>query len=250
MVKLSERLTSLARMVSCGGTLADVGTDHGYVPIYLMENGQMERAIAMDIGKGPLLRAKEHIRLYGMEDVIETRLSDGVEALEVGEADSILIAGMGGNLILHILESGKDVVNSAKELILQPQSEIDKVRRYLYEHQLVIDQEKMLVEDGKYYTMFHITVGQKEDVNMNALTNEEREVCLHFGYHLLMGADPVLYEYLNKTKLQLEQILSQLEEQEQTIAIETRKEQIKKEYSLIQYAMSIWHKQEEPKSLL
>ena len=105
----------------------------------------------------------------------------------------------------------------------------------------------MLVEDGKYYTMFHITVGQTEDVNMNALTNEEQEVCLHFGYHLLMGADPVLYEYLNKTKLQLEQIRSQLEEQELTTAIEKRKEQIKKEYSLILYALSVWHRQAEAK---
>lgn len=131
MVKISERLTMAASLVSDGGVLADVGTDHGYVPIYLLQQKRIPRAIAMDINRGPLERAKEHSRLYGLEEYIDLRLSDGVNALKLGEADSILIAGMGGGLVMHILEDGKEVCHRAKELILQPQSELERVREFL-----------------------------------------------------------------------------------------------------------------------
>lgn len=131
MVKISERLTMAASLVSDGGVLADVGTDHGYVPIYLLQQKRIPRAIAMDINRGPLERAKEHSRLYGLEEYIDLRLSDGVNALKPGEADSILIAGMGGGLVMHILEDGKEVCHRAKELILQPQSELERVREFL-----------------------------------------------------------------------------------------------------------------------
>ena len=93
MVKISERLRTAAGLIGEGERLADVGTDHGYVPIYLVERKRIPSAIAMDIRTGPLERAREHIRMYGMEDYIQTRLSDGVAALKPGEADTILRAG-------------------------------------------------------------------------------------------------------------------------------------------------------------
>ena len=102
MVKISDRLKTAASLIREGAVLADVGTDHGYVPIYLLEQKKIKSAIAMDINKGPLERAREHIHLYGMDAYIQTRLSDGVAALEKGEADSILIAGMGGGLVMHL----------------------------------------------------------------------------------------------------------------------------------------------------
>lgn len=94
-------------MVSPGCRLADVGTDHAYIPIYLMQNGVIPQAVAMDINQGPLLRATENIRRYGLTGRIETRLSDGLEKLQAGEADTILIAGMGGLLMVRILENGQ-----------------------------------------------------------------------------------------------------------------------------------------------
>mgnify|MGYP000525545490 CR=1 FL=1 len=120
MVKISDRLKTAASLIREGAVLADVGTDHGYVPIYLLEQKKIKSAIAMDINKGPLERAREHIHLYGMDAYIQTRLSDGVAALEKGEADSILVAGMGGGLVMHILEEGKDICQAAGELILHP----------------------------------------------------------------------------------------------------------------------------------
>ena len=147
MVKISERLTMAASLVSDGGVLADVGTDHGYVPIYLLQQKRIPRAIAMDINRGPLERAKEHSRLYGLEEYIDLRLSDGVKALKMGEADSILIAGMGGGLVMHILGDGKEVCHRAKELILQPQSELERVRAFLRENGYRILAEEILLEE-------------------------------------------------------------------------------------------------------
>lgn len=153
MVKISNRLMTVASLISEGNVLADVGTDHGYVPIYLMEQGKIPRAIAMDINAGPLERAKEHIAGCGMGDYIETRLSDGLEALRAGEAESILIAGMGGGLVIHILEAGEAVARSVKELVLQPQSELERVRIFLEKNGYVTDAEDMVLEDGKFYPM-------------------------------------------------------------------------------------------------
>ncbi|MGN0334388.1 MAG: tRNA (adenine(22)-N(1))-methyltransferase, partial [Lachnospiraceae bacterium] len=133
--------------------LADVGTDHGYVPIYLYEKKVIPAAIAMDVNQGPLERAKLHIAEAKLEKVIETRLSDGLSALKPGEADSILIAGMGGPLIVKILDTHRETAASAKELILQPQSEIADVRKYLYEQGYEIIEEHIVLEDGKYYPM-------------------------------------------------------------------------------------------------
>ena len=109
-------MKAVASMVTTGGILADIGTDHAYVPIALVQRQKIKGAIAMDINEGPLARAQEHIRAARLEEYIQTRLSDGAEALLPNEADSILIAGMGGELILHILTEGESVCSTAKEL--------------------------------------------------------------------------------------------------------------------------------------
>ena len=109
MIKLSKRLQTVAHQVECGGVAADIGCDHGFTSIYLIEQGLAKHVIAMDINEGPLERAKEHIREYGMEEDIETRLSDGTAKLTPGEADTLLISGMGGALICKILSDSPEV---------------------------------------------------------------------------------------------------------------------------------------------
>ena len=157
-MQLSDRLQAVASMVTENSRLADVGTDHGYIPIYLCEMGKIPSAIAMDVKKGPLLRAKMNIERYHMQEKIRTRLSDGVLKLNPDEADSVVIAGMGGTLVMKILEEGKKVLVDVKELVLQPQSDIDKVRKYLYENDYVITAEKMVCEEEKYYPMMHVEI--------------------------------------------------------------------------------------------
>ena len=125
-IRLSNRLSALASLVSKGHRLADIGTDHGYIPIYLCQTGIIPSAIAMDIGKGPLQQATAHIKQQGLSSRIRTRLSDGLTALQPGEADTILIAGMGGGLVMKILSQGTHALTGSEELILQPQSEIQR----------------------------------------------------------------------------------------------------------------------------
>ena len=156
---LSKRLRCVASLVTRGNRLADVGTDHAFVPIFLIEEGVIPSAIAMDVNPGPLERAAEHIRMYGMTDRIETRLCDGLEALGENEADTIVLAGMGGALTVRILSQRKDLCREVRELILQPQSEIDSVRRYLEHSGWMIENERMVFEDGKYYPMMRCVPG-------------------------------------------------------------------------------------------
>ena len=105
-MKLSKRLETVASFVPKGSNIADIGTDHGYVPIYLVREGQAEHAVAMDVRKGPLERARAHVAEAGLGSRIDVRLSDGLAGLKPGEADCVVIAGMGGELIIHILEEG------------------------------------------------------------------------------------------------------------------------------------------------
>ena len=215
MVKISDRLKTAASLIREGAVLADVGTDHGYVPIYLLEQKKIKSAIAMDINKGPLERAREHIHLYGMDAYIQTRLSDGVAALEKGEADSILVAGMGGGLVIHILEEGKDICQAAGELILQPQSELCSVREYLAENGYVTEAERMVFEDGKYYPMMR-AVKTEQDETWNRLNDQTIAVCDIYGPLLLRNGNPVLRRFLVRQHGQLTQILQTLEAQKES----------------------------------
>ena len=231
MIKLSKRMSAVATMVTPGNVLADVGTDHGYVPIALVQQGKIPRAIAMDINKGPLQRACEHISMCQLEDYIETRLSDGVAALEIGEVDSILIAGMGGDLVIHILNEGIDVCRQAKELILQPQSELARVRQYLREHYFQIIDEDMVIEDGKYYPMMKV-VPVKEDNFWRFLPEETIRPCDMYGPLLLRNGNPSLRKYLVKQHKQLNKILKELSSQPDSEAISIRKQEVLEEISL------------------
>lgn len=234
MIKLSKRLTAAAALVNPCRVLADIGTDHGYVPIYLVEQGKIHRAIAMDINRGPLQRAQEHIAQYNMEGRIETRLSDGVAALAPGEAQTILIAGMGGGLAIHILLTGRAVCQKAGELILQPQSELFQVRKFLAEEGYVIREEDMVEEDGKFYPMMRISYGP------DAVRNEETPTFLTYGRKLLEQRHPVLRTYLEKERRVFGQIESELRGQRQTEAIGLRKKEIEEAKRRNEEALSFY----------
>jgi len=121
MLQLSKRMQAVADLAEEVDVLADVGTDHAYIPVYMAECGKLKKAIAMDINQGPLMRARDHIQQYGVSDYIETRRSDGLNALEPGEADTIVIAGMGVALMERILTQGETVAHMARRLVLQQQ---------------------------------------------------------------------------------------------------------------------------------
>lgn len=218
-VKLSKRLFAAASLVNESGTLADIGTDHAYVPIYLCQEKRISAAIAMDIGNGPLLRAKNNIESAGLSHCIETRLSDGAAALTEGEADSILIAGMGGGVMMHILENGSSIFQAAKEVILQPQSKLREVRIYLTRHGFAVRNEDMVCEDGKFYPMMRVSYDPFTE-------NGHNELFYIYGEQLLLSRHPVLYQYLQKEKAVHEAIAYRLAGGGQNERIAERKRQI------------------------
>lgn len=244
MIKISERLMTVASLVSRDHVLADVGTDHGYVPIYLILQGKIKKAIAMDINRGPLERAREHISLYGMGDYIETRLSDGVEALALGEADSILIAGMGGGLVIRILEQGREVCHAAKELVLQPQSELPRVREFLFWEGYVTDAEEMVFEDGKYYPMMRVRYDAQIKKERCAQKQEPRtflrELGFFYGEGLLEQRHPVLLQYLKKERSVYGEISASLKRQPDSEKIRDRRAVLAAEISRNERAIACY----------
>ena len=231
-------MKAVASMVTVGNVLADVGTDHGYVPIALVQAKKIPKAIAMDVNKGPLQRACEHIAECQVEEFIETRLSDGVKELKVGEVDTILIAGMGGELVIRILTDGMEVCRNAKELVLQPQSELGKVRKFLREQKYKIIDEDMVIEDGKYYPMMKV-VPVEEDAFWDAIPEDAIRACYMYGPLLLKNGNPSLRRFLVKQHKQLSLILNELEKQPESEAIINRKKQVQEEISLNESAYTI-----------
>lgn len=245
-MELSKRLYAVAGLVTEGASVADIGTDHGYIPIYLAEKEAYKdaRFIAVDINAGPLERAKEHIVEYQLERRIETRLSDGLEALKPGEVHTMIAAGMGGALVIHILEANPEITASIREFVLQPQSEIAKVRAYLEFHDFVIVKEDMVEEDGKYYPM--MKVRHKEDGGRDTIEEKKpyTELELLYGPCLLRERNPVLAEYLNRERKIRAGILAGLAAQATDRARE-RIEELEIELSQIERALRMYEDQEE-----
>ncbi len=223
-IVLSDRLQAVADMITIGNRVCDVGCDHGFVPIYLVKERISTRVIATDVNEGPLKRAREHIEEYGVGAYIETRLSDGLRSFMAGEADTLVCAGMGGRLMMRILEEDEAKTASFKELILQPQSELPRFRGFLRSHGYMIVEENMIEEDGKFYPMMKAVKVEKDSViqhdslmqNEN-LSQAERDELIwwqqmedRYGALLLQKKSIVLYRYLEREKHTYEEILKRL----------------------------------------
>lgn len=183
---ISKRLQAVSALVSYP-LVADIGTDHGYVPIYLYKQKKITKAFACDVRKGPLAKASENIALFCAEDYIETRLGSGLSPLEVGEAETAVIAGMGGMLTIRILEDSPEVVASLKELILAPQSDLPYVRRYLHSIGFLIETELLIQDDGKFYTIMRCVLGKE---------SYSSEIEYMYGKKVLDKKEPLLKQLL------------------------------------------------------
>ncbi len=200
-MELSHRLSVIAEAVSPGNRVADIGTDHGYVPIYLVKKGICPSAIAADINQGPIDRARVNIEREHLSDRIVTRLSDGLSSLEPEECDTVVIAGMGGELICRILTEGSRFLKAGCELVLSPQSELFKVRHMLHKNNYRIAAEHFLKEDGKYYTVMRCVPGEE---------SYETETEYEYGKLLIEEKNPTFLEYLEKQLIKTDHILQKM----------------------------------------
>lgn len=210
-MELSKRLQAVAGLVSEGNRLVDVGTDHGYIPIYLVERKKIPSAIAMDVKAGPLSRAEEHIRQAGFDAYITCRLSDGLRELVPGEGDSLLLAGMGGNLMVRILTEKPEVRDSFRELILQPQSAQALVRKTMDETGWRVDREDMVLEDGKFYPMLRVVPADRAERDHG--TDYENRAEFAYGKLLLREKHPVLKKYLDRQQRLIDTLDDRLRQQ-------------------------------------
>lgn len=187
-MKLDSRLMAIANLVRENKFFADIGTDHAYLPVYLVEKGIINKAIAADLRVGPLENAKLAVESYNYSDKIELRLSDGLNNFRENEVEEIAIAGMGGLLISSFIERTVWLKNSDIHLILQPMTHVEKLRKALFDNGFIIDNEVVAEDDDKLYiivsayyygdstayTDFNLIVGRlphnNDDLSKNYLT--------------------------------------------------------------------------------
>lgn len=229
-MELSKRLQAVAELVTPDLKVADIGTDHAYIPIWLVEQKKNPSAIAMDINQGPLEKAKENIALHGLSSCIKTRQSDGMKQLEAKETESVVIAGMGGGLVIKILEDVRERNLGIKEWILQPQSEIRRVREYLNESGYQIVKEDMVLDEGKFYPMMKVVKGGRE-------VYREEELC--YGKLLLQSKNPILKTFLEK-ELELKNGIYEKLKKTSGESAKKRVMELESDISLIQEALHIY----------
>lgn len=217
--KLSRRLEAVASYVPQGARLADVGSDHAYLPLFLVEQGRIDFAIAGEVVQGPYQSALQNVEQTGQTDKIAVRLANGLAAVELADqVTTVTIAGMGGRLIAEILEAGKDKLGSVERLILQPNNREDDVRHWLVANGFQLVAEEILEENDKIY---EILVAEKGNVDLAADQ-------LRFGPYLLEEQSATFQKKwlkeLDKLTYALEQV--PLERQADRSAISQKIQQI------------------------
>ena len=200
---ISKRLELVASFVPQGAILLDVGSDHAYLPIELIERGQIESAIAGEVVEGPYQSAVKNVEAHGLKEKIQVRLANGLAAFEEADQVSVItIAGMGGRLIARILEEGLDKLANVERLILQPNNREDDLRIWLQDHGFEIVAENILEEAGKFYEILVVEAGQ-----MKLSSSDVR-----FGPFLSKEVSPVFVQKWQKEAEKLEFALRQIPE--------------------------------------
>lgn len=227
-MELSNRLKAISDYVEQDAKLADIGTDHGYIPIYLAKTGRIKMALACDVNRGPLEKAKMNIKQLKVEDYVKTRLSDGLAKLDQGEVDTVLIAGMGGLLIEKIMERGKEVLGTVKHLILSPHSDVEQVRRKIHKLGFRIRHEQLMKDEGKCYSILDAVKGQDKKYD----TKDYK-----YGKILIEEKSTILKELLQKKAAKYEEIIHKLIKEE-TVGTLARSEEMKDELKEIREVLA------------
>lgn len=187
-MKLSKRLQKIADLVPDGSIVADIGTDHGYIPAYLIESGKCKKVIGTDISKGSLEKIIQYVKQLNLEEQIDTRLGNGLDIIKPNEVDTVIIAGMGGILMQDILDKNLEITNSITHFILQPMIAAKELREYLIHNNFNILDEELVKEENIFYEIIYAVKGE----------NKIKE-CLSYEISplLIEKKHPLLIEYID-----------------------------------------------------
>lgn len=205
MLKLSQRLLALARLVPTGMSMADIGTDHGLLPCYLIKKGISPWAVGVEFHAGPYLSACRTVEEYGLGNKVVIRRGDGFQPLQPGEVDAAVIAGMGGSTMKDILADSPAVVSRLKKIILQPMNGSDVIRVWLHKNGWKIMTEDLILEDQRLYEIMAAEPGTGQELG-------ETEAC--YGPVLIKNRHPLLRERLQKDEIAMQEILANLAKSE------------------------------------
>ncbi|MCB2359787.1 tRNA (adenine(22)-N(1))-methyltransferase [Clostridium estertheticum] len=215
-MELSIRLKCIVSMIEKCDSVIDVGTDHGYVPIYLVQKGITKKAIASDINRGPVEKAKKNITRNNAANEISCRLGSGLSTVKEGEVQVAIIAGMGGNLIRDILETDLGIVKKLKYMVLQPVQNAEVLREYLYKTGYEFIDEEICYDDGKFYEIIKVRYDSKPKVLDN--------IYYEISKILLDKKHLVMKEFIEYKLHKYSKVYDGLNED--TILSNTRKEQL------------------------
>jgi tRNA (adenine22-N1)-methyltransferase len=249
MIELSRRLRTIAAEVPAGSRVADIGSDHALLPVFLAEQGQIEFGVAGEVNDGPFAAAAKQIRDAGLESMLQARLGDGLAVIEPGEVDVVTIAGMGGSLMTRILTEGEAKLSGVKRLLLQPNVGEDTVRRWFTAHNWLLIKEQILLEDEKIY---EVLTAERADADLAGAQNQslyaERKVCgvsldtdwiYAIGPYLLEQGGPVLLRKWQEELGKRRMIVRQLEQSTLTSAREKR-EAMLADIRVIEEVLACW----------
>lgn len=223
-MEVSNRIEFIIENLENVEVLADIGTDHGYVLLIALERGICNKAIACDINKDPLDKARLNAILEGAGDELEFRLGGGFEPLEVNEANEVVIAGMGGNLIRDILEADLEKVKSAEYLILVPAQNPEVLREYLYKNNYEIIKEDLCLDEGIYYELFKVRSAEGQTTELDSIYYEISPILLRSKHSLMK-------DFLQNKIDEYNKILGFITEA--TVSANKRREEIKEKISII-----------------
>lgn len=228
--KLSARLAAVAKYVPKGAKLADIGSDHAYLPCYLAKNIGITFAVAGEVAVGPYQSAEKNVLAEGLSDMISVRLGDGLAVVQPGEIEYITIAGMGGALIANILEKGKEKLDSVKRLVLQPNLSAISIRKWFLDNGWLLTAEEILAEDGKIY---EILVGEKGEDPLIPY-GQNLEMGLLFGPYLVKEQNEIFKKKWLHEKQNWQRIYQQLENAAQTPDTIEKKEELFKKIMMVE----------------
>lgn len=206
MDTLPKRLAAVASLVPPGKAVADIGTDHGFLPVYLIKSGSAKKVIASDIRRGPFEKARKYIHFEGLEDYVDVRLGGGLDVLSPGEVEVVVIAGLGGNTIVEILEEGSGFLADVETLVLNPVTHQSEVRQWLSKNGWRLMEEDVVEDQGRLYQVISASPGAQPEAK------EWGWLDYDVGPLILRKRHPLLKEYLKRKLKKYERAVNNLKQ--------------------------------------